>query len=313
MPFGVSAQQTDFSQCLSRLESDARQSGIAETTIEAVMPNVVPRERVIRADRNQAEFVDTFADYLGVRVSERRVATGRELLSAHAELLGRLTREYGVPGRYLVAFWGLESNYGGYLGSMPTLDSLATLACDERRAAFFTEEFLVALELMQREGLTVDHMRGSWAGAMGHTQFMPSAYQQYAVDGDGDGQVDLWGSEADALTSGAHFLSELGWVPYLRWGREVRLPKGFDYALAGDGQWRALEDWAALGIARTNGAALPVAPVDALLLVPAGAEGPAFLVYRNFEVIMRWNRSESYALAVGLLADQNARIAMDRR
>jgi len=220
------------------------------------------------------------------------------------DLLARLTREYGVPGRYLVAFWGLETNFGAYLGNMPTLDSLATLACDPRRADYFSGQFLMALELLERESLTPQHMRGSWAGAMGHTQFMPAAYLEHAVDGDSDGRIDLWASEADALASAARYLHSLGWNPGERWGREVRLPADFPWQESGADTRKPLAEWRALGVRHAGGGALPVAELDAALLLPMGHRGPAFLVYPNFDAIMQWNRSQSYALSVGYLADR---------
>jgi membrane-bound lytic murein transglycosylase B len=211
-----------------------------------------------------------------------------------------------VPPRYLIAFWGLETNYGSYLGSVPTLNALATLACDPRRSEFFANEFVDALQLVEREALPLERLRGSWAGAVGHTQFMPSSYLRYAVDGDENGQVDLWQSERDALASGANFLRSLGWVPGQRWGRLVILPPGFPYERAGLDQVQTLSAWAALGVQRADGGALPSLELDASLLLPAGHQGPAFLVYDNFRVVMRWNQSQSYALSVGLLADRLA-------
>jgi membrane-bound lytic murein transglycosylase B len=188
---------------------------------------------------------------------------------------------------------------------MPTLDSLATLACDPRRSEFFTTEFLLALELLEREDFPAKKMKGSWAGAVGHTQFMPSSYLRYAIDGDGDGKVDLWSSQRDALASAANFLGQLGWEREQRWGREVALPDDFDFAQLP--KKRSLSEWRALGLRRANGGLLPVvAGMDAQLLMPAGHKGPVFLVYDNFEVIMRWNRSTSYALSVGHLADRIA-------
>ncbi len=296
----------DFQACLARLQDQARARDLPPAIVEEVIPGMQQQERVLELDRRQPEFMQTFGRYLALRVTDTRIEQGREKLAEHADLLASLRERYGVPGHYLVAFWGLETNYGGYLGTMPTLDSLATLACDPRRSDYFTAEFLTALELMERENLTPEQMQGSWAGAMGHTQFMPSAYWQYALDGDGDERADLWRSETDALTSAAHFLNRLGWEPDLRWGREVLLPNDFDYLQAGSGAWRPLAEWSADGLRRTDGRPLPAADVDAMLLVPAGADGPAFLVYRNFEVIMRWNRSESYAISVGLLADRIA-------
>jgi membrane-bound lytic murein transglycosylase B len=302
----VSASEDGFPACLERLQDAARARDLPAAIVDEVIPGMEQQARVLELDRRQPEFLQTFGRYLALRVTDTRIEQGRALLDEHAALLASLRDRYGVPGHYLMAFWGLETNFGGYLGTMPTLDSLATLACDPRRSEYFTEEFLTALELMEREQLTPAQMQGSWAGAMGHTQFMPSAYWQYALDGDGDNRADLWRSETDALTSAAHFLNRLGWERDLRWGREVTLPEGFDFLQAGSGMWRPLADWSADGLRRADGQPLPVADVEAMLLVPAGAEGPAFLVYRNFDVIMRWNRSESYAISVGLLADRIA-------
>ena len=294
----------EFAACQQTWQAQAREQGLPDRLIEEVIPALRPLARVLELDQRQPEFTSSFADYLSRRVSETRIETGQRMLESHADLLRRLTHEYGVPGRYLVSFWGLETNFGGYLGDMPTLDSLATLACDPRRSGYFTAELLTALGLLDDHGLAPQEMTGSWAGAMGHTQFMPSNYQRYGRDGDGDGRVDLWRSVPDALTSAAHFLSELGWESELRWGREVRLPEGFDYSLAGRESRRPLRQWAKLGIRTTNGAALPALDLPAALLVPAGHRGPAFLVYKNFDVIMRWNRSEFYAISVGRLADR---------
>ena len=295
-----------FEACLVALQAQARAAGVAPNIVDTVVPALQQQARVLELDGKQPEFAQTFAQYFNARIAEGRIQAGRERYAQHRDFLGQLQQEYGVPGHYLVAFWGLETNFGSYLGRMPTLDSLATLACDTRRADFFSTEFVAALQLLEREGLTPADMQGSWAGAVGHTQFMPSNYLRYAVDGDGDGQVNLWRSEQDALASGARFLRDLGWVPELRWGREVRLPAGFRYDLALSGEHLPLADWASLGVQRSDGRPLPEADLQARLLVPAGAVGPAFLAYDNFDVIMRWNRSESYALSVGHLADRIA-------
>ncbi|MEQ8515181.1 MAG: lytic murein transglycosylase [Chromatocurvus sp.] len=302
-----STGNTDFSACLASLQAQARSAGVNERLIRDVVPGLQEQERVITLDRKQPEFLQTFSEYLGLRVTPQRVERGRALLDRHRVFLLDLQAQYGVPPQYLVAFWGLETNYGSYLGRMPTLDSLATLACDQRRSDFFSGEFIAALQLMQRESLEAADMQGSWAGAVGHTQFMPSSYLRYAVDGDGDGQVDLWRSERDALASGANYLKSLGWQAGLRWGREVQLPREFPFQLAGQrDQRRPLAAWADHGVTRGDGGKLPTASVEAALLVPAGHRGPAFLVYDNFDVIMRWNRSELYAIAVGHLADRIA-------
>lgn len=296
----------DFAACRERLAEHAVAEGIPRDLVSATVPALEIQTRVLELDRLQPEFVQNFATYVARRVSPERVRRGREMLARHGDFLAALQQRYGVPARYLVAFWGLETNYGSYLGNMPTLDSLATLACDPRRAAFFTEEFIHALRLMDRESLEPGQMVGSWAGAVGHTQFMPSSYLRYAIDGDGDGHIDLWRSERDALASGANFLRALGWQPGLRWGRPVKLPPGFDYRWAGSDRAAPLATWSSRGVVNTSGGSLPAADVAATLLLPAGHAGPAFLVYDNFDVVMRWNQSRNYALSVGLLADRLA-------
>ena len=297
--------QDEFAVCLERLEQRARDHGIADATIAAVFPGIEPRPRVIVSDRSQPEFIDTFRDYLNRRVNERRVRIGRERFETHREFLSALTARYGVPGQYVLAFWALETDFGNVLGNVPVFDALSTLACDARRSEYFSSEFLTALELAETGHVGIERMIGSWAGAMGQTQFMPSNYLRYAVDGDADGRRDLW-NELDALASAAHFLQQLGWQAGWRWGREVRLPDGFDFALAGREERRSLVDWAELGVTDAAGRALPALEVSAAVLVPAGRDGPAFLVYDNFDVIMRWNRSEFFALSVGHLADRIA-------
>ncbi|GAB5412861.1 MAG: lytic murein transglycosylase [Congregibacter sp.] len=295
-----------FEECALGLGERARDAGVDPQLVEEVLVTLSPIERVIQLDRKQPEFLQTFGDYLNKRVTETRVERGLELLARHADFFDELLRRYGVPPRYLVAFWGLETNYGSYLGNVRTLNALATLACDARRSEFFAGEFVDALTLLEREGLSPDELQGSWAGALGHTQFMPSSYLRYAVDGDDDGRRDLLGSERDALASGANFLRSLGWTPQMRWGRRVELSEGFPYELAELGQARPLAEWSNLGVMREGGTALPVADVEASLILPSGHRGPAFIVYSNFATIMKWNQSQSYALSVGLLADRLA-------
>jgi len=274
--------------------------------IAGVLGRVAPVERVIELDRRQPEFTRSFADYYLQRVTPERVERGRALVAEHRPLLEELTRRYGIPPHYLVAFWGLETNFGSYFGKMPVPDSLATLACDPRRSAFFADELMAALRIIDAGDIDAERMQGSWAGAMGHMQFLPSVYLRYAVDADDDGRRDLWESIPDALTSAANFLSGLGWERELRWGREVRLPRDFDYGLAGRDVEKPLAAWVELGIRDAFGGTLPSLSLPSSILVPAGHDGPAFIVYENFDVIMRWNRSEYYALAVGRLADRIA-------
>lgn len=295
----------DFQACVAGLKDKALQAGISPQTADEVLSGVTFLDRVIELDRRQPEFTTTFADYLGKRVNEGRISKGRELLREHRELLDRVTRATGVPAPYLVAFWGLETNFGSYFGKMPVPSSLATLACDPRRSTFFTEQLMAALQIIDEGSIAPDQMEGSWAGAMGHVQFMPTVFLKHAVDADGDGRRDLWNSLPDAMMSAGRFLESMGWDGDYRWGREVILPAGFDYSKA-DGRRLPLEDWREMGITDAFGNPLAREPIDAELVVPAGHRGPAFLAYHNFDVIMGWNRSEFYAIAVGHLADRVA-------
>ena len=301
----LAAAQQDFAECLEGLKTTAERSGVSVETTERVLPTVEQLPRVVAADREQPEFVETFATYLGRRVTDERVETGREMLRRHRRLLDEIAAEHGVQPQYLVAFWGLETNFGRILGSVPVFDSLATLACDGRRGRYFTTEFVNALHIVEG-GVDAAAMTGSWAGAMGQTQFMPSVYREHAVDGDGDGVVDMWGSVADAFASASSFLKSLGWQPGWRWGREVVLPEGFDFSLAGRNRPIPLAEWRKLGVETAGGRPVQALDEPASLLVPAGHRGPAFLVYDNFDVIMRWNRSEFFALSIGHLADRIA-------
>jgi len=283
-----------------------RAAGISAEVSNDVLDNAQWIERVIELDRKQPEFTTTFSDYYNKRVTPARVDRGRELLQEHAGLLRSISDRYGVPAHYLVSFWGLETNFGSYLGKMAITDSLTTLACDDRRSQFFTAELISAMRIIEAGDASRESMIGSWAGAMGHVQFMPSAFLRYAVDGDGDGRRDLWGSIPDALASAGNFLSSLGWERGLRWGREVLLPAGFDYSQATRDVTKPLSDWSQAGVTDALGNRLPDIDLPASILVPGGAQGPAFIVYDNFDVIMRWNRSEFYALSVGRLADRIA-------
>ena len=295
-----------FQTCLASLQREARQQGISKQVVENDLGSASHNQRVIELDRSQPEFTTTFATYFDHRVTQERVDRGRKLLKKHHELLEHIYRQYGVPPRYLVAFWGLETNYGAFFGGVPVLDSLTTLACDTRRSDYFTGQLMDALHILDEGSVTPDRMLGSWAGAMGNVQFMPSAFRKYAVDEDGDGRRDLWGSLPDAMASAANFLKHLGWKKGWRWGREVQLPKGFPYAKAGLDHERPLSAWKKLDVRDAYGRPLHAADIKAALLVPSGHRGPAFLVYHNFKVIMGWNQSEFYALAVGRLADRLA-------
>lgn len=300
------ASNPQFGECISRMKDQARSEGISDQTIHQVLGKARYLPRVIELDRRQPEFSQTFTNYFSARISEERIQRGRELLIRHRELLRQIERESGIPAQFLVSFWGLETNYGGFFGDFRVTDSLATLACDPRRSGYFTQELLNAMRIVDAGDIAAERMIGSWAGAMGHMQFMPSTFLRYARDIDGDGRRDLWGSIPDAMGSAANFLRQLGWVPGLSWGQEVRLPPSFDYSLAGRDQMLSYAEWRRLGVAAISGASLGSVEQKAALLVPSGHQGPAFLVTQNFHVIMRWNRSEFYALSVGHLADRIA-------
>jgi len=306
IPTHADSTPADFEQCKARLKTMAKAEGIDGPTVDHVLDAVQYNARVIELDQRQPEFTRTFGNYYQLRVTSSRVALGRALLANHIDLLQRVRRQTGVPPHYLVAFWGLETNFGNIFGNMSVPDSLTTLACDPRRSEFFSAELMNALKIIEAGDIEVERMQGSWAGAMGHVQFMPSAYLNYAVDGDGDGRRDLWGSIPDAMFSAGNFLQHLGWEPGIRWGREVILPENFDYALANTGKTRPLSDWRALDITDVFGQPLAESDIATRLLVPAGHKGPAFVTYQNFDVIMGWNRSEYYALSVGRLADRIA-------
>ncbi|MFT5082452.1 MAG: membrane-bound lytic murein transglycosylase B [Lentisphaeria bacterium] len=295
-----------FAQCIERFKAEASKRQISEGVINTDLAKVSISPRVLELDRQQPEFTSTFADYLNKRVTLARVEKGRKLLREHSVLLNKVADRYGISPPYLLAFWGLETNFGGYLGRMSTLNSLATLGCDERRSTYFTGELMAALTLIDEGSVTSDLLKGSWAGAMGHVQFMPSTYLRYAVDYDGDGKRDLWGSLPDAMASAANLLAALDWNKGERWGREVSLPKDFAYLEAGLNNRRTLGAWRKLGVRNADGSALPQADMEAALLIPAGHKGPAFLVYHNFDVIMGWNKSEFYAIAIGYMANRIA-------
>ena len=298
--------EAEFPACVIALSQKARAAGISEKTITGSLATAKFNAQVIELDRQQPEFTTSFADYLNRRVTDQRVAQGQALLAQHKVLLNRVEKEYGVPAPYLLAFWGLETNYGSFFGKLSIVNSLATLACDHRRSDYFTGELIAALRILDEGAIAPDKMVGSWAGAMGNLQFMPTAFLQHAVDYDGDHKRDLWNSTPDAMASAAKYLQSLGWRSNERWGREVKLPSGFPFLEAGLRNNKTMSEWRKLGVTRANNKPLPLTSDKASLLVPAGYQGPAFLVYGNFDAIMHWNRSEFYALAVGILADRIA-------
>lgn len=296
---GTARASLDFRSWLEGLRQEAEHRGISRPTLALALRDLAPLPRVLELDRRQAEVTLGFGDYLQRLLAPERVARGREHLAAQRMLLREVAARYGVPARILVALWGLESDYGTRTGEFPVIAALATLAWDGRRAALFRAELLTALELLDAGQVTLDDLRGSWAGAMGQSQFLPSSYRRYAVDHDGDGRADIWRSLPDVFASMAHYLARAGWRADRWWGYVVRRAGGFP---AGRGP-RSLRAWRASGLRLADGQPLPSGTGTGRLLEPAGPGGPAFLVLENFQALLRWNRSVFFGLTAGLLAD----------
>lgn len=293
-----------FEQCRFSLRQKAVDQGFSDFILNDVIGDLTPLERVIKLDRSQPEFTESFAGYVRKRVSKFRIETGKRMLQEHAVLLDKLERQYGVPPRYIVAFWGLETNFGSYKGEIEILNALATLACDTRRSQYFTQELFSVFSLLENQQVKREQLLGSWAGAMGHMQFMPRALKAYGKDGDSDGNLNVWESLPDAFTSAANYLQQIGWNKEEIWGRRVEIPNNFAFGEVTFDKTYPLSHFKALGITKTFKRPLPDYETQAQLVLPAGHTGPAFLVYENFSVILKWNFSQNYALAVGLLADE---------
>jgi membrane-bound lytic murein transglycosylase B len=292
-----------FDAWLMAFREDALEEGIGASTLELALTGIQPIPRVIELDRRQASGRSSFRGYRQRLLSDERVQRGRSLMREHRALLERVAQDYGVQARFIVALWGIESTYGTYRGSYPVIPALATLAYDGRRAAFFRQELLNALRILDSGDIEHGSMMGSWAGAMGQSQFMPSSYLSYAVDYDGDGRRDIWTSLPDIFASMANYLANAGWNDRYTWGREVRPPTSIAADLLGLEIQKPLPSWQDLGVRRTNGNGLPPVEIDASLLWTDDRSGPAYLVYGNFRVLMLWNRSTYFALTVGELSD----------
>lgn len=297
------AQADELAACLAQLRPDALAAGVSGAGYDRLTAGLQADMSVVPLLDAQPEFVTPIWDYMAGLVDEERVADGRAMLAQWADVLARVEAAYGVDAATVVAVWGVESNYGRNFGGRPLLTSLATLSCNGRRQPFFRQELFATMRIVEGEHIAPERLNGSWAGAFGHTQFMPSTYMRLAVDFDGDGRRDLVDSVPDALASTANFLRKAGWQSGLPWGFEVQLPAGFDVSGAGRKNKRPFAEWAAKGIKRIDGGALGTAG-NAALLLPAGADGPAFLVTRNFDAIYGYNAAESYALAIAHLSDR---------
>jgi membrane-bound lytic murein transglycosylase B len=298
------AAEADFATWLGGVRQEALSRGIRAATLDRALAGLQPIPRVLELDRRQPETTLRFDEYLQRVVTPARVATARQRLSENRALLDEIGGKYGVQPRFIVALWGIESDFGRLTGGFPVVAALATLAYDGRRSAFFRGELMAALKILDHGDVTPEAMVGSWAGAMGQSQFMPSSFLTYAVDYHGDGRRDIWHRREDVFASIANYLSRIGWRGDQNWGREVRLPPGFDMAQAGIETRKPLREWQRLGLRRSDGGDLPTLEASASLVRPGGNAGPALLVYDNYRAILKWNNSLFFASAVGYLADR---------
>ncbi|ESR24248.1 lytic murein transglycosylase [Lutibaculum baratangense] len=309
--FGSAMAAQSFEAWRDGFQAQARQAGVSAETFRRAFEGVTPDPAVLEAANRQAEFVKPIWEYLESAVSNSRIETGRQMLQRYDREMAEIERRYGVSRYVFTAIWGMESSYGAVLDNhkvvRPVIRSLATLAHgDPKRAEFARTQLIAALKILQNGDVHPSRMMGSWAGAMGHTQFIPTTYEAYAVDFTGDGRRDIWDSVPDALASTANYLKNSGWADGETWGYEVNLPRGFDFGLADEQTKRSVTEWEYLGVRRTHARDFPRPNDQAVLMLPAGANGPAFLMLRNFNAIKRYNNATSYALGVGHLADRLA-------
>jgi membrane-bound lytic murein transglycosylase B len=299
------ATKPSFQVWLADVRKEALSIGVSEETLNSAFRDLRPIPMVIERDRSQPEFKLTLDEYLNRVVTERTIREGRKKLHEHRDLLTRISKQYGVQSEFVVALWGIETRYGQRTGSFPVLAAVATLAYDGRRSKYFRREFLNALKILDDGHVSRENMNGSWAGAMGQVQFMPSSFQSYAVDYDGDGRIDIWNNVGDALASAANYLARSGWEGDQGWGREIQLPMGFNKKFINSRISKSLSEWHRIGV---SGKGFPQNPnLQAFIVQPDGEVGRTFLTYPNYRVILKWNRSNFFAVAVGTLAD---RIAM---
>jgi len=294
----------DFTKWLDGLRKEALSQGISSATLDIALADLKPLKRVVELDRNQPEFKKTFQQYINMAVNRVRIMKGRRLISQHRDLLEKINGKYGVQPQFLVAIWGLESNFGKNTGGFSVIQAVATLAYDARRSSFFREQLLYSLKIIDEGHIKFDEMTGSWAGAMGQLQFMPSTFASFAVDEDNDGRKDIWHSLPDVFASAAKFLSSYGWNNKNTWGREVAVPDGLDITLYGLATEKTIAEWQKLGIRAKNNAGFTDTGIKASLIQPKGKKNPSFLVYQNYRAILKWNRSHLYALAVCRLAEE---------
>jgi len=307
-PPAMADEDADFARWLADFKQEAREKGISDATLDVAFVGVKPSPRVVKLDRSQPETIQTFQDYFEKRVTPYRIELGRKQFQENRQLFQQIESRFGVQGRFVAAFWGMETSYGRFSGGHYVIGALTTLAYDPRRAKFFRKQLMDALIILDEGHITVDKMKGSWAGAMGQTQFMPSTFRAYAMDGDGDGKINIWESKADAFASAANYLSSIGWRGDQTWGREVMLPDNFDQALIKGKVKKTLAEWQALGVRKMFGKNLPKRDLIATVVQPDGPGERAFITYpANYSAILDWNRSHKFAISVGTLADAIAR------
>jgi membrane-bound lytic murein transglycosylase B len=300
----IRSAAADFRGCLAGLWPLAERRGVSRAVYETNLAGLTPDLRIMDLMDAQPEFTKSFWDYLDILVNDARIENGRAILAQHRASFDAMEKAYGVDRHFVAAIWGVESNYSTQIGDRSVLRSTATLACIGRRQAYFREEFLSALEILARGDVRADHLKGSWAGAFGPTQFMPTSFKKYSVDFDGDGRRDVVASVPDLVASTANNLKKDGWMTGQTWGYEVVVPQGFNFLLADRSRTMTMREWERAGIHRAGGKTFPRPGDKAYLLVPAGAQGPGFLMLQNFRVIMKYNPAEAYALAIGYLADR---------
>ena len=299
-------RKSDFQDCLQTIKADAMRQGVSAAIADRAFQGLTPDQKVVDLDSRQPEFSLTYSKYVGGSVTPDRVTKGQQRMAQHRALLDALQAEYGVPPQYIMAFWGIETNYGTFMGDFQVVRSVATLACMTKRRDFFSNETVQSLRILSLNHMTREQMRGSWAGAMGNMQFMPSTFMKWGVDRTGDGRIDLWTSLPDAFASAANFLRGIGWKPPLPASEEVFLPQGFPLDQADTTVEKPVRAWAQMGVKKAGGAALPSSDEPSSIILPAGFRGPAFILYPNFKAVMNWNRSTLYALSVAILAQQIA-------
>lgn len=304
LPATLYAAEQPFVTWVEAYKQEAAGKGIPQSLLDEAFRELAPNERVIELDRKQPEGTMTFAQYKTRVISKARIEEGRRKLAQHRALLNKVAAEYGVQPRFIVALWGIETNYGSNTGGFDVVEALATLAYDGRRGEFFRKELTNALTIVQQGHIRLEDMRGSWAGAMGQCQFMPSSFLHFARDGNGDGKKDIWNNLEDVFASIANYLAESGWDDTRTWGRQVSLPAGFDRSHADIKSTKKLAEWARLGVRAAHGGPLPNVDMEASLVFPDDAGDEAYLAYGNYKTVMKWNRSLYFATAVGILSDE---------